>query len=62
MIDQKVEITNDAKIINDLIAQGWRVNSVTPQQVAISHGSANIGLNDKPAIRGYFCFVMEKLT
>lgn len=60
MKDQKVVITSDAKEINDFISQGWAVTSVTAQHVAISHGAAVYGTIDKPGIRGYFCFVMEK--
>lgn len=60
MIEQKVVITSEAKEINDTIANGWIVKSVTAQHVSISHGGMHIGTIDKPAIRGYFCFVLEK--
>ena len=51
MEDQLVVITNNESQINDLISNGWRVQSVTAQPV--STGSTY-------HLYGKFCFVLTK--
>jgi len=63
MAQQKIVITSDAKEINEQIALGWIVKSVTAQHVAIDHGNSNLtAIAEKPAIRGYFCFLLENFS
>ena len=54
MYEHKVIITKDQNLINEMLAAGWFVVSVTAQHVAsavsYSHG----------ALAGEFCFVLKK--
>lgn len=51
---QKVIITKSQSEINDWLSNGWRVISVTPQQIT---GPAPDGYGFET---GKFCFVIEK--
>ena len=50
MSQQKVIITKDQDVINEMLATGWRVVSVTAQHIAAGYGIST----------GAFCFVIEK--
>ena len=49
-MEQKVVITDSGAEINELIAEGWAVVNITPQNVSTSAGY----------IRGNFCFLLER--
>lgn len=51
---QKVIITKNHDVINDMIDTGWIVKSVTAQYVSTN------GVSFTSTLEGKFCFVMEK--
>lgn len=59
MKEQKVVITGNHNDINDLIAKGWDVVSVTAQHVATSVSTGNT-FGKESILKGGFCFVMER--
>ena len=53
-MEQKVIITKSDRDINDYLANGWQVVSVTAQRVAT-------GVNySHPSVVGEFCFVIQR--
>lgn len=61
MVQQKVVITSEQSEINKELTDGWKVKEIVAQPVAIDHGAIDSTLSlQKPAIRGYFCFLLEK--
>ncbi len=60
-MQQKVIITSEQTEINKELTGGWKVIQIIPQPVSIHHGAIDSSvLIVKPAIRGYFCFLLEK--
>jgi hypothetical protein len=55
MYEHKVIITKDESVINEMLAAGWFVVSVTAQHVAVSTASSLTS-----SIKGEFCFVLKK--
>ena len=53
-MEQKVIITTSERDINDWLAKGWTVVSVTAQRVSS-------GVNySHPKVEGQFCFVIQR--
>jgi|688.fasta_scaffold2005833_1 hypothetical protein len=50
MYEHKVIITKDETVINEMLAAGWFVVSVTAQHIAAGYGIT----------KGDFCFVLKK--
>jgi len=53
MARYKVVITYNNEEINEFLEQGWVIESVTPQRVAVTGDSYS-------TVRGKFCFVLER--
>jgi hypothetical protein len=51
-MEQKVIITDSSYDVNDWLAKGWTVVSVTPQIVSASSSNSQYGK---------FCFVIQKI-
>ena len=50
---QRAIVADCAEIINEMLKDGWEIESVTPQHVSVS--TTSYGL-----VRGNFCFVLKK--